>query len=273
MIQLDNVSYSYDNKYLALNKIYLHINNGEHVAILGSNGSGKSTLARLLNGLLTPTEGRVIIDGLDTSKPKHNKRIKQKVGLLVSSPDDQIVASIVEEDIAFGPENLGLSPKEIKKRVKNALKMVSMEEYNVYPPNLLSGGQKQKICIAGVLALKPSYLVLDEPTTMLDFKSKKDIINTLLTLNKKENKSLINITHNADEAIFADRAIVLNKGKIVLEGPTKEVLTQSNLLEKLGVEPLDVSKIVENVNNKSKFTLDKSILKDEELVDALCQLK
>ena len=187
---------------------------GEFLALLGRNGSGKSTLTKLLNGLLKPTSGDVVVDGLNTCDQRHLSTIRQRVGLLFSNPDNQLVASVVEEDVAFGPENLGLPSKEIHDRVNWALSVVGMEDYLKHPPHLLSGGQKQRVAIAGILALKPSYMVLDEPTSMLDPQGRDEVLKTLIRLNREEGTAIVLVSHFAEEATVADRVIILNKVRL-----------------------------------------------------------
>jgi energy-coupling factor transport system ATP-binding protein len=200
--------------------------------LLGHNGSGKSTLAKLLNALLVPTGGRVMVDGLDTADEANSLDIRRRVGLILQNPDNQIVASIVEEDVAFGPENLGIPPQEIRRRVDDALKMVNMFQYRKHAPFKLSGGQKQRVAIAGILAMQPDCIVLDEPTAMLDPKGREEVISAIRKLNKENGITIVLITHNMEEAVFADRIFVLDEGEILLNGTPKEVFSQVELLKK-----------------------------------------
>lgn len=257
---------------LALNKINLSVHPGEFIAIIGTNGSGKSTLAKHFNALLQPTSGKCFIAGMDCSKEENLWQIRQNVGMVFQNPDNQIVAAIVEEDVAFGPENLGLEPKEIQKRVDEALALVEMQDYRFHAPHLLSGGQKQRIAIAGVLAIKPKCLVLDEPTAMLDPLSRAEVMNTVLQLNKKEKITIVHITHFMQEAIFADRVVVMGDGVIHAMGTPQEVFQKVDMIEKLGLEVPIASQIAELLRKKS-LAISDNVITDEELVRALCQLK
>lgn len=274
MIRLEDVSYTYpQSKKLALEKITLSIHEGEFLAVVGRNGSGKSTLAKLLNGLKTPNHGRVIVDGLNTMNKSDQIEIRQKVGLLLPSPDNQIIFNMVEEDVAFGPENLGLPSSEIRYRVDTALKMVSMEEFKKHPPYLLSGGQKQKVALAGLLALKPKYLVLDEPTAMLDSKSKVEIMDTIINIKKSTNTTIILITHDLKEVTQADKILLLNNGKIQAEIKPRELYQYSNDLLACGVESLEITSFVKNLKQAGINNLSEDILTVDELVDELCLLR
>jgi energy-coupling factor transport system ATP-binding protein len=215
-----------------LKNVSLSINKGEFVALLGHNGSGKSTLAKLLNALLVPNQGRVLVDGLDTADEANSLNIRRRVGLILQNPDNQIVASIVEEDVAFGPENLGVPSEEIRRCVDDALKMVNMYEYRKHAPFKLSGGQKQRVAIAGILAMQPDCIVLDEPTAMLDPNGREEVISAIRRLNKENGITIVLITHNMEEAVFADRIFVLDEGDILLNGTPKEVFSQVELLKK-----------------------------------------
>ena len=220
----------------ALQGIDLSIAPGEFVAIIGTNGSGKSTLARHFNGLLTPTSGHCLVGGLDTAIEENLWPVRQTVGMVFQNPDNQIVAAIVEEDVAFGLENIGVPSPEIRPRVEKALATVDMLDYAKRAPHRLSGGQKQRVAIAGVLALEPRCIVFDEPTAMLDPKGRKEIVSTVLKLNKEKHITIVYITHKMEEAILADRVIAMEKGKIVLEGTPKEVFTQVDRIRGLGLE-------------------------------------
>ena len=235
MIEFSNVTYFYDSNKNVLKDISLIINEGEFVAILGRNGCGKSTLVRQLNALLVPQEGMVLVDNLDTKDDNNVDVIRNKVGMVFQNPDNQIVSSIVEEDVAFAPENLGIPTEKIQSRVEEALEIVGMSEYAKHAPHLLSGGQKQRVAIAGVLAMKPKYLVLDEPTAMLDPKGRKDIMKTLVDINLKD-VTVIIVTHNMDEAALADRMIVMNDGTIDMDGSPKEIFKQPERLTELGLD-------------------------------------
>ena len=237
-ISLQNVFFSYtdveeqQNKKYALNGVSLDVKKGEFLAIIGHNGCGKSTIAKHLNAMLLPDSGKVYVDGDDTSDEDKTFDIREKVGLVLQNPDNQLVASILEEDVAFGPENLGVPPKEIRTRVDNALKAVGMYEYRKHAPHKLSGGQKQRVAIAGILAILPECIVLDEPTAMLDPNGRDEVLSTLLELNHKKNMTVVLITHYMDEAVLADRVVVMDGGNILTQGTPNEVFSQVELLKK-----------------------------------------
>ncbi|MEE3498148.1 MAG: energy-coupling factor transporter ATPase [Ruminococcus bromii] len=237
-ISLQNVFFSYtdveeqQNKKYALNGVSLDVKKGEFLTIIGHNGCGKSTIAKHLNAMLLPDSGKVYVDGDDTSDEDKTFDIREKVGLVLQNPDNQLVASIVEEDVAFGPENLGVPPKEIRTRVDNALKAVGMYEYRKHAPHKLSGGQKQRVAIAGTLAILPECIVLDEPTAMLDPNGRDEVLSTLLELNHKKNMTVVLITHYMDEAVLADRVVVMDGGNILTQGTPDEVFSQVELLKK-----------------------------------------
>lgn len=273
-IELKNVVFYYNNddeqsnQRPAIDGVSFSVEKGEVVAIIGHNGSGKSTLAKLCNGLLEPDEGEILVDGINTKDKKRIFEIRSKVGIVFQNPDNQMVATIIEDDVAFGPENLGLKSEEIRKRVDWALESVGMSEYAKGTPFKLSGGQKQRIAIAGVLALKPQVMILDESTAMLDPLSRKEIMDVAMKLVREENMTLINITHFVDEAMEADKIIVLNDGKVFMQGG-KEVLMEDEKLASIGLEsPLAVR--VKNKLNVMGYSLP-SVLTDEELIDNLCR--
>lgn len=216
----------------AVDGVSLDIEKGEFVAVIGHNGCGKSTLAKHLNAMLLPDSGKVIVDGDDTSVEEKTFDIREKVGLVLQNPDNQLVASIVEEDVAFGPENLGVEPAEIRQRVDDALKAVDMYDYREHESHKLSGGQKQRVAIAGILAIQPQCIVLDEPTAMLDPSGREEVISTLLKLNRENKITVVLITHFMDEAVLADRVVVMDSGKILLQGTPDEVFSQVELLKK-----------------------------------------
>lgn len=220
----------------------IQIEQGEFVSILGHNGCGKSTLAKHLNGILHPTSGKIYVNKMDTSLEENCFDVRKTVGLVLQNPDNQLVASVVEEDIAFGPENLGVPPEEIRERVDSALKAVDMLEYKHHAPYKLSGGQKQRIAIAGIIAMEPKCIVLDEPTAMLDPRGRKEVMDTILNLNKERGITIILITHHMDEAVLSDRVVVMDKGKIIVDGTPKEVFSQVKLLKK---HSLDVPQATE----------------------------
>lgn len=239
IIEVKNVTYEYseDNiSYAALKNFSLNIERGSFTVILGHNGSGKSTLAKLLNGLYKPTSGDVLVDGINTKDERTELEIKRKVGMVFQNPDNQLVASIVEEDVAFGPENLGLEPAEIRKRVDDALKSVDMYEYRESTPHHLSGGQKQRIAIAGIIAMQPECIVLDEPTAMLDPKGRAEIISTVRRLNIEKGITVVLITHYMEEAENADRVLVMNDGGIIADSTPKEVFSNVERLKNVGLD-------------------------------------
>ncbi len=218
-------------KYV-LNDVSFSVKKGEFVVFIGHNGSGKSTVAKHLNAMLTPSSGKVYIDGIDTSDETRAFDVRRKVGLVLQNPDNQLVASIVEEDVAFGPENIGIEPKEIRERVDEALKAVDMYDYRLYAPFKLSGGQKQRVAIAGIIAMRPDCIVLDEPTAMLDPKGRDEVMNTILKLNREAGITVIMITHYMEEAVLADRVYVLDSGRVLTEGVPEEVFSQVELLKR-----------------------------------------
>lgn len=258
-----------NNRITALEQIDLQIMPGEFVAVIGANGSGKSTLARHLNALLLPTEGSVKINGMDTMEEDNLWMIRQQIGMVFQNPDNQIVAAIVEEDVAFGPENIGVPADEIRKRVDEALRIVDMEAYRTHAPHLLSGGQKQRVAIAGTLALGSECIVLDEPTAMLDPRGRREILATMKRLNKEKNITVVYITHFMTEAMEADRVVVMNKGKIAFQGTPAEVFSRVDELEKMGLEAPMASKFAFELK-KSGAKLPKGIITNEDLAEALC---
>lgn len=269
MIKIDNVTYEYTNneneKQAALKDVNLEIKKGEFVVILGHNGSGKSTLAKHINALLLPTKGNVYVDGMDTNNPEDIWNIRQTAGMVFQNPDNQLVATIVEEDVAFGPENQGIAPSEIRKRVDASLEAVEMEAYKKHAPHLLSGGQKQRIAIAGVLAMNPQCIVLDEPTAMLDPSGRKEVMNTIMKLNKLEKKTIVHITHYMDEAVNADRIIIMAGGRAVLEGTPKEVFSKVNIMKKYGLDIPQVTELAFKLNQEG-IDIPIDILTVEEMV-------
>ncbi len=270
-----NVSYWYSSKenLPAIANLNLDIREGEFVGILGRNGSGKSTLTRLLNGLLYPQEGKIEVDGMDITNPLNYTEIKKRVGLLLPVPDNHFISNIVEEDVAFGPENLGLSTNEIRQRVDSALKKVSMEDFAQHPPLLLSGGQKQRVAIAGILAMKPKYMVLDEPTSMLDTRGRREVIDILIELKEKEGITLVLTTHDPGEIIRADRVIVLDKGKLIFQGSPELIVKEVELLKDMGIEPMEISTIIKTINSQMGSAMLKQTYDIRVLVDELCQLR
>jgi len=273
MISLEGVSYTYpQSQRPALKNINLTIREKEFVAIMGRNGSGKSTLTRLLNGLLLPNAGEVTIDGLSSLNLENLVEIRKRVGLLFPDPDSQLLSNLVEEEIAFGPENLGLHPLEIRKRVDTALKMVSMEDYAKYPPYLLSGGQKQKLGIASILAMQPAYLVLDEPFSMLDPRGRKELLGLLLTMGRELNITLILITHNLADAIQADQIVVMDNGEVIHTSPSEEILNMGTSISPWGIEPLELSSFIGQLEQEAGIDIAQDVANIESLVEAICRL-
>lgn len=271
IIRIENVKYKYSNedKNLALDGVSLNIEKGEFVAILGHNGSGKSTLAKLINSLLIPIEGKIYVKGMDTSDQEKLWEVRQTAGMVFQNPDNQLVATIVEEDVAFGPENQGVHPEEIRNKVDEALKTVGMYEYRKRPPHLLSGGQKQRIAIAGILALNSECIILDEPTAMLDPSGRKEVMNTIKKLNK-EGKTILLITHFMDEAVQADRVIIMDKGQIKMQGTPKVVFQNVDKLKAYGLDVPQVTELAQTLALEG-IEISQDIISVKELVDALCQ--
>jgi len=271
IIKIENVKYKYakeDSDY-AVDGVNLNIIKGQFTAIIGHNGSGKSTLAKLINSLLLPTEGRIFVKNMDTSDDSKLWDIRQTAGMVFQNPDNQLVATIVEEDIAFGPENQGVESSEIRRRVDDALNTVGMYEYRKRPPHLLSGGQKQRIAIAGVLAMNSDCIILDEPTAMLDPSGRIEVMETIKKLNAK-GKTILLITHYMDEAVQADRVVVMDKGKIKLDGTPKEVFSNINEIKRFGLDVPQVTELAQ-VLRKEGVNLPPDIIYIKELVDLLCQ--
>lgn len=277
MIEAQNLAFEYIRRDLegnveaivrALDNIDINIKDGEFVAILGHNGSGKSTFAKHLNALLKPSEGTLYINGYDSNEKKFLWDIRQSVGMVFQNPDNQIVGTVVEEDVGFGPENLGLDTKEIWKRVDESLEKVGMQEFRYDSPNKLSGGQKQKVAIAGILALKPKCIVFDEPTAMLDPIGRKDVIKTIYELNRDEGITVILVTHNMEEVVEADRLFVMDKGTIVMEGKPREIFSCREKLKKYKLEVPQATIIGEKLIENG-ITISKTVLSIEELVNEL----
>ncbi|MCR5648813.1 MAG: energy-coupling factor transporter ATPase [Oscillospiraceae bacterium] len=252
LISIKDLIFEYDNgetQTRAIDGISLEIERGSFVAVLGHNGSGKSTLARLLNGILTPTSGKILVDGIDTSDEDRIMDVRRCVGMVFQNPDNQIVANVVEDDVAFGPENLGIDPAEIRQRVDEALEAVGMTEYAGHAPHLLSGGQKQRVAIAGVIAMRPRCIVLDEPTAMLDPVGREDVISTITALNKRYGITVILITHHMNETIGADRLIVMAEGKIVEDGVPREVFSHVENMRKFGLTVPETTALLYELKN------------------------
>ena len=260
-----------ESTFKAIDNLSLDVKEGEFVVIIGHNGSGKSTLSKNLNAILTPTSGEIYINGLNTNQEENLWDIRQTAGMVFQNPDNQIVATIVEEDVAFGPENLGIEPNEIRTRVEESLKSVGMYELRDRQPHLLSGGQKQRVAIAGIIAMKPKCIIFDEATAMLDPSGRKEVMNTIKTLNKEENITVLHITHFMEEAVDADRIIVMEKGKKVLEGTPREVFTKVDELKRIGLDVPYMTELSKELI-ESGLKIDSDILTVDEMVDKLCQL-
>ncbi len=258
MIRVEHLTYQYpDESRPAVDDLSLEIQDGDFVAILGHNGSGKSTLAKHFNGILLPTSGKVYVDGMDTGDPEQALNIRRTVGMVFQNPDNQIVANIVEDDVAFAPENLGVPPEEIRRRVDEALQAVGMYEYRMHAPHLLSGGQKQRVAIAGVIAMRPKCIVLDEPTAMLDPVGRQEVIATITRLCREQGITVIHITHHMDECIGADRLIVMSEGHIVADGTPVSVFSQVELLQSEGLDvPATTRLIYELDQNGMNLPMD-----------------
>lgn len=273
LFDIRHVSHTFETEegktFDALKDVTAQIKKGEFTAIIGTNGSGKSTLARHLNALLIPTEGELIVEGMRTSDAGRVWDIRQKVGMVFQNPDNQLVAAVVEEDVAFGPENLGVHPEEIRERVDLALEKVGMTSYRKQAPSMLSGGQKQRVAIAGVLAMKPDCIVLDEPTAMLDPKGRKEVMDTIHELNKTEGITIVLITHFMEEAVTADHILVIDRGVLKMEGTPKEIFSQADRVTEIGLDvpvPADLARRL----RKKGMAVSEKCMTDEELGEALC---
>lgn len=276
MIECLDLSFFYGNneegkRKPAIDRLNLSIEKGEFLVILGKNGSGKSTLAKHMNSILLPSGGKVFVAGLDTSLDKNLWEIRKKAGMVFQNPDNQIVATIVEEDVAFGLENLGVESSEIRRRVDESLKKVGMYEYRKHAPHMLSGGQKQRVAIAGILAMKPECIVLDEPTAMLDPIGRNEVIDTIKDINKNEGITIVLITHYMEEAIEADRIVVMDKGKEVMQGTPREIFSQVEKMKETGLDVPQITELAYELNNEGLY-IRPDILTIDELVKVLCQL-
>ncbi len=273
LIEFKNVSFSYfvtdengtENEIPVLNNFNLTIEEGSFVAILGHNGSGKSSVAKLTNGINFPVSGSVTVNGIETKDDESIYDVRRTVGMVFQNPDNQIVSSIVEEDVAFGVENLGISPEECRNRVDEALKTVGMYEYKDHAPSRLSGGQKQRVAVAGIIAMKPKCIVLDEPTAMLDPSGRKEVIDTIMKLNREEGITIVLITHNMDEAVKADRIVVIDNGVIKADGTPKEVFADAEKIKSL---KLDVPQSTDLIN-ELKLKTDETVLSADECAEIL----
>ena len=277
MIECRNLVFKYtasenQEEKIAINDVNLQITEGEFIAILGHNGSGKSTMAKHMNALLIPTDGKMLVNKMDTSDMNNLWNIRETAGMVFQNPDNQLVATIVEEDVAFGPENLGVAPEEIRKRVDEALERVGMSEYKKHAPHLLSGGQKQRIAIAGILAMKPKCIIFDEPTAMLDPSGRKEVLDTIIDLNRNYGITVILITHYMDEAAKADRIVVMDKGKLILDGKPRDVFSNVEKMKNIGLDVPQVTELSYELQ-KVGINIDTRILDVNEMVNAICQLK
>lgn len=281
MVKTDKLVFEYEKRdeegnvigmHRAVDEVDLDVKEGQFIAILGHNGSGKSTLAKHINAILVPTGGTMWVDGKDTKKPEELWNVRQSAGMVFQNPDNQIIGTVVEEDVGFGPENLGVPTDEIWERVEDSLKSVGMIEYRHHSPNKLSGGQKQRVAIAGVVAMEPKCIVLDEPTAMLDPVGRKEVLKTVKKLRKKKNVTVILITHYMEEVIDADKIYVMDHGHVVMEGTPREIFAQ---VDRLKEYRLDVPQVTILADTLRKMGLDipEGILRKEELVEAVCRLK
>lgn len=272
IIRVSDVYYEYENPDdtadVAVKGVSLSVEKGEWLSIIGHNGSGKSTLVKLLNGLYLPRSGTVLVDNIDTRDEQRIWDVRQKVGMIFQNPDNQMVATIVEEDVAFAPENLGVPPEEIRRRVDEALKLVGMYEYRDHAPHLLSGGQKQRIAIAGVIAMRPRCIVLDEPTAMLDPQGRREVLETVMRLNRESGITVVLITHHMREAALAGRVIAMSDGGILADGTPKEVFRQVELLRSAGLNVPETTQLLYELN-KSGLHLPLEALSVEECAEAL----
>ena len=274
IVEVNNISFEYiteEESFKAIEDLSLDIKKGEFLVIIGHNGSGKSTLSKNLNAILMPTKGNILIDNMDTRDEEKLWDIRQTAGMVFQNPDNQIVATVVEEDVAFGPENLGIEPAEIRKRVDESLKSVGIYELRDRQPHLLSGGQKQRVAIAGIIAMKPKCVIFDEATAMLDPSGRKEVMSTIKKLNKEENISVIHITHFMEEAVDADRVIVMEKGKKILEGTPRQVFSKIDMLKNIGLDVPYMTELSKELN-KEGLNIDSDILTVDEMVIKLCQL-
>ena len=280
MVQTDKLIFEYEKrdeegnvigKSPAIDEVDIDVKEGQFIAILGHNGSGKSTLAKHINAILVPTEGTVWVNGLDTKDPSELWNVRQSAGMVFQNPDNQIIGTVVEEDVGFGPENLGVPTDEIWQRVEESLKAVGMIEYRHHSPNKLSGGQKQRVAIAGVVAMEPKCIVLDEPTAMLDPVGRKEVLKTVKKLREQKKVTVILITHYMEEVIDADKIYVMDHGRVVMEGTPKEVFSQVDELKKYRLDVPQVTILADELK-KQGLDIPSGILRKEELVEALCQL-
>lgn len=275
-IEFENVTFSYRDEEegtvnTVIRNLSLSVEKGDFVCVLGHNGCGKSTTAKLCNAILVPDSGSVLVDGIDTKDEDRIYDIRRKVGMVFQNPDNQIVATIVEDDVAFGPENLGVAPKEIRERVDEALKQVEMYDFRTFEPHKLSGGQKQRVAIAGIIAMKPECIVLDEPTAMLDPRGRREVMKTVKMLNEQFGITVIFITHYMDEAVKAKRVIVMDEGSVILDGSPREVFTHIDTLRTVGLDVPEATELA-TLLNKQGIKIRKDILDIDELLDCIVSL-
>lgn len=282
IIRVENLNFTYsdatsspkDKQIPTLTDVSFNIREGEYVSVLGHNGSGKSTLAKLLNMILTPTSGKIYIDGTDITNPDFTEddvfEVRQKIGMVFQNPDNQLVATVVEEDVAFGPENLGLPREEIARRVKSSLSLVGMTDYVRHAPHKLSGGQKQRVAIAGIIAMKPKVIIFDESTAMLDPIGRREVVEIMERLNREEKITVINITHYMDEAARADRVLVINDGCLTLDGSAKEVFSNVDELRSIGLEAPQGRELIHELI-KAGYQINTDALSEEECTEALSE--
>lgn len=271
IIEIKNLHYTYQGDDVeTLRGVSLEIEKGSFVAVLGHNGSGKSTLAKHMNAILLPTEGQVLVNGIDTADEDKLLEIRRTVGMVFQNPDNQIVANVVEEDVAFAPENLGVPSEEIRQRVDNALKQVDMYEFRMHAPHLLSGGQKQRVAIAGVIAMEPQVIVLDEPTAMLDPKGRREVIGTVTRLCREKGITVVLITHHMNECVNADRVVVMSNGHVVADGSPEKVFSQVELMRSEGLTVPATTELMYELN-KEGFDLDLDALSLEDCADEIAK--
>jgi len=278
IVKLEQVWYEYsayeeeeEVTSAALNGINLSLEEGKFIAIIGHNGSGKSTLAKHINALLLPTKGTVWVTGLDTKVPDHLWDVRQSAGMVFQNPDNQLVSSVVEEDVAFGPENLGVPREEIRRRVDEALEDVGMSRYAQHAPHMLSGGQKQRIAIAGIIAMRPRVIVMDEPTAMLDPSGRQEVMDTILKLKREENITVILITHFMEEAILADEVVVMDKGRVVRQGTPREVFVHVDELKNIGLDVPPMTELAKQLR-ENDMDVPADLITTKEMADEICRL-
>ena len=270
MIKADKLIYEYEDNKKALYGINLDIKPGEFISIVGHNGSGKSTLAKHLNALLMPSSGTLWVNGMDTSDEKNTLNIRQSTGMVFQNPDNQIIGTVVEEDVGFGPENMGVPTEKIWERVDESLKKTGMTSYRYHSPNKLSGGQKQRVAIAGVMAMRPKCIILDEPTAMLDPNGRKEVLEAVSDLNRREGVTVILITHYMEEVVHADKVYVMDNGEVVMQGTPREIFSQVETLKEYRLDVPQVTLLAHELH-KAGVDVPEGILTTEELVNALCQ--